>query len=52
MPVKKGKDKKGCYYEYGSKKKYHFKCGNKSSANRAKKKAKRQARAIHSSGYK
>jgi len=52
MPVRKGKDQKGCYYRYGSQKKYHFKCGSKSGASRAKRKAEKQGKAIRSTGWK
>lgn len=53
MPVHRGKDAKGPYYQWGdSGKKYHYEAGNKSSRENAKKKAERQGRAARASGYK
>jgi len=52
MPAKPGKDKKGCYFRWGSSgKKYYYKCGDKAAAAKAKKKADAQGRAAYSSGY-
>lgn len=52
MPVKRGSDSKGSYYQWGnSGKKYYYKTGNRDSRERAKAKAHRQAKAIYASGY-
>jgi len=52
MPIHRGKDKDGPYYQWGkSGKKYHYTSGNKKSRERAKNKATKQAVAIYSSGY-
>jgi len=51
MPIRRGKDKKGCFYQWGGRKKYYYKCGSKNAAARAKKKAEAQAKAIYSSGW-
>jgi len=49
MPIKKAKDSKGKYYQWGNHgKKYYTKQYGDA---RARKKAERQARAIYSSGY-
>jgi len=48
MPAQRGKDKKGCFWRWGSSgKKYYYKCGDKAASTRAKKKANIQGRAIH-----
>jgi len=47
MPVMRGKDGKGPYFKWGEHgKAYHYKSGNKSSRERARKRAARQGRAI------
>lgn len=47
MPVERGKDKDGPYYQWGeSGKKYHYEAGNTDSRNRAKSKAEKQGQAI------
>ena len=51
MPVKKGTDSKGSYYQWGSQKKYYYTAGNKQGRERAKKKAEKQGQAIRASGY-
>lgn len=52
MPVKRGQDSQGCYYRWGeSGAKYHYKCGDEQAAQRAKKKAEQQGKAIYASGY-
>ena len=52
MPVHRGKDSKGPYYQWGkSGKKYYYKSGNSTSRERALRKANTQARAIYSSGW-
>jgi hypothetical protein len=53
MPVHTGKDKEGCYAQWGeSGKKYHYRCGDDEARDRAKAKAERQGRAARASGYK
>jgi hypothetical protein len=52
MPSKQGKDKKGCYWQWGSGKKYYYTCGDKAASARAKAKANKQGQAAHASGYK
>ena len=51
MPAKPGKDKKGCFYQWGSQAKYYYKCGDKKARARAKAKAEKQGRAIRSTGW-
>lgn len=52
MPVRRGNDSKGPYYQWGeSGKKYRYQAGDKSSRAKAKQKAERQGRAIRASGY-
>lgn len=49
MPIRRGEDSKGPYYQYGeSGAKYHYEAGDKSSRERAKSKAQKQAAAIKS----
>ena len=53
MPVHRGKDSDGSYYQWGdSGKKYHYEAGDKNSRERAKDKAEKQGRAARASGYK
>lgn len=52
MPVRSGKDSKGCYYQWGSQKKYYYKCGDKDARKKARAKAAKQGQAAHASGYK
>lgn len=53
MPVHRGKDSDGPYYQWGdSGKKYHYASGNKSSRDKAKDKAENQGKAARASGYK
>lgn len=53
MPVRRGKDGDGPYYQWGnSGKKYHYESGNKSSREKARDKAERQGKAARASGYK
>ena len=52
MPIRRGTDVIGSYYQWGSQKKYYYKTNNKRSRDSAKDKAKKQARAIYASGYK
>ena len=50
MPVHRGKDKDGAYYQWGeSGKKYRYETGDKQSREAAKKKAEKQGRAIEAS---
>ena len=52
MPVHRGKDNKGSYYQWGGHgKKYYYIAGNKASRERALMKSQAQARAIYASGY-
>ncbi len=46
MPVHRGKDSNGPYYQYGHAKKYYYTSNNKMSREKAKNKAKEQGRAI------
>lgn len=46
MPVHKGEDNKGRYYQYGHQKKYYYTIGDIESRKEAKRKAGLQARAI------
>lgn len=54
MPIKRSKDSKGPYYQYGNSKKYYYKSGDSKSRKKAKRKAIKQAQAIlisqHGSG--
>jgi len=52
MPIHRGKDSKGLYYQWGSRTKYYYTCNNKKSRDKAYEKSARQARAIYASGYK
>lgn len=53
MPVHRGKDSKGAYYQWGdSGKKYRYETGDKSSRKRARSKAEKQGQAARASGYK
>jgi hypothetical protein len=52
MPVHRGKDSKGPFYQWGGEgKKYHYTSGSKSSRDAAKKKAEKQGQAARASGY-
>ena len=52
MPVNRGKDGNGSYYQWGnSGKRYYYISGNVKSRNRAKDLAYKQAKAIYSSGW-
>ncbi len=52
MPVRRGRDSNGCYYQWGNQKKYYYECGNEQARKRAKHKAAKQGRAVYSQGYK
>ena len=52
MPIHRGRDSKGPYYQWGnSGKKYYYISGNKKSRENALSKAERQRSAIYSSGW-
>jgi hypothetical protein len=48
MPTHQGRDKNGCYYQWGFErtKKYYYPCGDEKAAQEAKEKADKQGRAI------
>jgi hypothetical protein len=52
MPIHRGRDSKGYYYQWGSQKKYYYIPGNIQSREKAYNKAVKQAQAIYSHGYK
>lgn len=52
MPIHRGKDKKGPFYQWGNRNKYYYKSNDSKSRNNAKSKAYKQAKAIFSTGYK
>lgn len=52
MPTRCKKDTKGCYCQWGSQKKYYYKCGDKKARSRAKAKADKQGAAARRTGYK
>jgi len=52
MPIHRGKDSKGPFYQWGTQKKYYYKAGNVKSRKLAYEKAKKQAVAIYASGWK
>jgi len=52
MPVKKGKDSKGSFYQWGSQTKYHYTAGSEASRKKAKQKAHLQGAAAERRGYK
>lgn len=50
MPVQRGKDKDGPYYQWGeSGKKYRYESGDENSRKEAKQKAEKQGRAVKAS---
>jgi len=52
MPVHRGKDGKGPFYQWGdSGKKHHYAANDKKSRDTARRKAERQGKAIRASGY-
>jgi len=51
MPTKSGKDSKGCFWQWGSKAKYYYTCGDKDASARAKAKADKQGTAAYATGY-
>lgn len=52
MPIHRGTDSKGPYYQWGDRAKYYYKPGNARSREAAYKKAAKQAQAAYSHGYK
>ena len=46
MPVHSGKDKGGCFYQWGEQAKYYYKCDDKEAGEKARKKAAAQGYAI------
>jgi hypothetical protein len=46
MPIHRGTDNKGCFYQWGHQKKYYYKCRNKEQRKSARAKAIRQMVAI------
>lgn len=53
MPVHRGKDSQGCYYQWGGRgAKYYYTAGDVKSREKAKGKAELQRKAIYSSGWK
>lgn len=52
MPVKRGEDARGPFYQWGDKgTRYRYTAGNATSRNAAKDKAAQQGRAIRAGGY-
>jgi hypothetical protein len=51
MPIKRGKDSHGPFYQYGNKKKYYYTSGNSQSRQLARSKALKQAQAIKASQH-
>ena len=51
MPIHRGKDSEGSYYQWGGRKKYYYTPGNVASRERARDKAVKQAQAIFARGY-
>lgn len=46
MPIHRGRDSNGCFYQWGNQKKYYYRCGDATSRTDAKKLAIRQMVAI------
>jgi hypothetical protein len=51
MPITRGKDVNGPYYQWGSQKKYYYKAGDRESRYAAYDLARKQAVAIYASGW-
>jgi hypothetical protein len=51
MPVHRGKDAKGPFYQWGNRAKYYYKPGDAKSRNDAYAKASAQAKAIFAHGW-
>ena len=52
MPIHRGKDSIGSFYQWGYQKKYYYTSGNKKSRETAKLKAREQEKAIYAQRYK
>jgi hypothetical protein len=52
MPIHKGKDSNGYFYQWGHQKKYYYNPYSQHSQNQAYLRAVQQAKAIYSHGYK
>ena len=46
MPVRVGKDSRGCFCRWGNQEKYYFQCSDEDAKKRAMNKAAKQGRAI------
>lgn len=46
MPVHSGKDKGGCFWQWGEQKKYYYECDSKEASEKAKDKATKQGQAV------
>jgi hypothetical protein len=51
MPIHRGRDNKGPYFQWGNQKKYYYMAGDRRSRERAYQRAVKQAQAIYSHGY-
>jgi len=51
MPIRRGQDSKGAFYQWGHAKKYYYTPGNVVSREKAYRKAVKQAQAIYAHGY-
>jgi hypothetical protein len=51
MPIHRGKDSRGPFYQWGGRAKYYYISGSVKSREIAKKKAIKQAQAIYSTGW-
>ena len=51
MPVHRGRDSSGSFYQWGSQKKYYYNPNSERSQKNAKAKAIRQGVAVHASGW-
>lgn len=51
MPIHRGRDNVGPYYQWGNEKKYYYVSGDIWSRQRAYQRALRQAQAIYAHGY-
>ena len=51
MPIQRGTDSHGPFFQWGTQKKYYYKPNNKKSRELAKEKARKQMVAIYASGW-
>ncbi len=51
MPIHRGKDSSGPFFQWGTQKKYYYKLHNKPSREKAKEKARKQMVAIYATGW-